>query len=350
MSALRTGIVGTGKIAVNHAMALQAIPGVDLVGVSDVEPDRAAAFAARFGIAGHDPDPESFLSSGLDAITVCTPHPSHERVVVAAARHGLHVLCEKPIAVTLAEADRMVTAMEEAGVRFGVLFQRRFWPSAARLRAAIDEGRLGPPIVGTVTMRWGRDAEYYAEPWRGRWDTEGGGALLNQGIHYVDLLQWYLGTPVRVYGAIRTLKHGDCIEVEDTAVATVEFASGAVATIQAGTTFAPGLGTTVFVSDAAGQAATVTEYPEGTGHTDLWTVKGEEAYRQLLSTGIDADPPLSRIHEGLMPFHREQITEFVTAVREGRDPLVTGRDARTALAVVVAIYESSRTGLPVDLT
>ena len=350
MSTLRVGIVGTGKIAVNHAAALQGIDGVELAGVHDLDPARAAAFAARFGVARHEPDLETFLSSGLDVVTVCTPHPSHEQVVVAAAAHGLHVLCEKPIAVTLAEADRMVAAVGAAGVRFGVLFQRRFWPAARRVHQALDDGRLGTPIVGTLTMRWGRDAAYYAEPWRGRWDTEGGGALLNQGIHYVDLLQWYLGTPVRVYGAIRTLKHGAYIEVEDTAVATVEFASGAVATIQAGTTFAPGLGTTVFVSDAAGAAASVTEYPEGTGHNDVWTVGGEHEYRALLSTGVDADPSLGRIHEDLMPFHREQIAEFVAAVRADRAPLVTGRDARTALAVVLGIYESSRTGAPVDLT
>ena len=192
------------------------------------------------------------LAAGLDAVTVCTPHTAHAEGVLAAARHGVHVLCEKPIAVSLDEADRMVEATAQAGVLFGVLFQRRFWPAAARIRRAIDDGRLGPPISGGVVARFNRDAAYYAEPWRGRWDTEGGGVLMTQAIHHIDLLQWFMGPATRVTGRYATLAHQDFIEVEDTVGAIVEFASGGVATIQAGTTFDPGLGAQVWVSDARG--------------------------------------------------------------------------------------------------
>ncbi|UBH07169.1 oxidoreductase [Leucobacter sp. Psy1] len=347
---LRVGIVGCGKIAINHAKALNAIPEVALAAVCDVDQTRAEAFAEAFGASRAYSDLEEMLASGLDAVMICTPHPIHEQGVLAAARHGLHVLCEKPIAVSIEEADRMVAATEAAGVKFGVVFQRRFWPAAQRVRDALAAGKLGTPAVGSLTVRLGRDAEYYSEPWRGRWDTEGGGVLINQGVHYVDMLLWLMGEPTRVYGTTRTVKHGAYIEVEDTAVAVIEFSSGAVATLQAGTTFAPGLGTSVFISDARGRAVTVTEHPEGApGINDIWTIPGETDYQSYLATDIEADPPLASIHEGLAPFHAEQIEEFVQAVAQDRDPLVTGADALRALEVILAVYESSRSGEAVDL-
>lgn len=347
---LRVGIVGCGKIAINHVRALQELPGVEVGAVSDSDAARAADFAREFGVPNSFTDLDELLSSGLDAVTVCTPHPVHELVVLAAARHGVHVLCEKPMAVTLAEADRMIAATDAAGVRFGVLFQRRFWPAAERITAALADGRLGTPIVGSVIVRLGRDAEYYAEPWRGRWDTAAGGALMTQAIHHIDLLCSYMGPAVAVHGRIATLKLHDVIEVEDTAVATIEFASGALASLQVSTTFAPGLGAQVLVSDQAGHTASVAEFPEGTpGQNDIWTLPEEEAYQHVYSTAIDADPDLAEIHQNLMPYHRLQIADFVQAIREGRDPVVTGRQARASLEIILAIYESSRTGQRVAL-
>lgn len=349
MKKLRVGIIGCGKIAVNHAKALGGMPEVELVACSDTDAGRAADFASKFGIPRSYTDLDELLGSGVDAVTVCTPHPTHELVVVAAARHRVHVLCEKPVAISLAEADRMIEATEAAGVAFGVLFQRRFWPAARRIREAIDNGTLGEPIVGTCTVRLGRDREYYtADPWRGRWDTDGGGVLMTQAIHYIDLLQWYMGPAVEVVGRIATLKHGDYIEVEDTVAATVQFESGALATITASTTFAPGLGTQILVSGRNGAAASVTEFPEGSpGINDIWTLDGEEAYQQVHSTEIESDPPLAQIHEGLVPFHQMQIEDFVHAVLDGCPPVVTGVEARRSLEIILAIYESSRTGSPV---
>jgi len=347
---LRVGVVGCGKIAINHVTALNDLAEVEVVGVCDSDAERAAEFARTFGVPHSHTDLEDFMASGLDAVTVCTPHPAHELVVLAAARHGLHVLCEKPIAVTLDEADRMIAATDAAGVKFGVLFQRRFWPAAQRITRALADGRLGQPIVGSVIVRLGRDAAYYAEPWRGRWDTEGGGALMTQAIHHVDLLSSYMGPAVAVHGRIATLKLGEHIEVEDTAVATIEFASGALASLQVSTTYAPGLGAQILVSDRAGRAASVTEFPEGTpGQTDIWTLPGEEEYRQVYSTQINADPELAEIHSNLVPFHRLQIEDFVRAVIDDRDPVVTGREARKPLEIVLAIYESSRTGHTIRL-
>ncbi|MEV6304544.1 Gfo/Idh/MocA family oxidoreductase [Actinoplanes sp. NPDC051861] len=333
---MRIGILGCGAIARNHVAALRATAGVEVFAVADTVPRRAHAFAAEYGIPHAYADAEPMLARGLDAVTVCTPHGAHEAGVLAAARHGVHVLCEKPIALDVAQANRMIAAAGAAGIRLGVIFQRRFWPAAARIRAAIDDGRLGPPICGGVVARFNRDADYYAEPWRGSRATEGGGVLMTQAIHHIDLLQWYMGRARRVTGRCATLVHQGLIDVEDTAGALVEFASGAIATVQAGTTFRPGRGARVWVADAAGRVAGVTEFPEGVGSAGP-VPEGS------------GDLPLAAVHEHLAPFHAMQVADFVAALREDREPAVTGRDAVRSLEIVEAVYTSSRTGTTVVL-
>jgi predicted dehydrogenase len=346
----RFGIIGCGKIALNHVVALQRIDDADVSSVADVDALRARSFARRFDIPNAFTDIDEMMASGLDAVTICTPHAAHEEGVMAAIRHGLHVLCEKPMATSLDQADRMVRAADRSGVRFGVIFQRRFWPSAIRIRRAIDAGELGVPIAGGVTARLNRDAGYYAEPWRGTLAAEGGGVLMTQAIHHIDLLQWFMGAATRVTGRVANLAHGRMIEVEDTASAVIEFRSGGMATVQAGTTFNPGLGVQVWVSDGNGRTGSVTEFPEGVGLTDMWTVPGDEEYARVYRRGGTFDIPLSRIHRKLVPFHAQQIDDFVAALRDDRPPAVTGREAMKSLEIVQGIYRSSRTGVPVDLT
>jgi UDP-N-acetyl-2-amino-2-deoxyglucuronate dehydrogenase len=346
---VRVGILGCGLIARNHVAALRDVAGVEVTAVADIDPDRARGFAAAHDVRHWYTDADRMLASGLDAVTVCTPHAAHEAGVLAAARYRTHVLCEKPVAVSVDQARRMVDATDAAGIRFGVLFQRRFWPAATRVRRAIDEGRLGTPICGGVLARLNRDAEYYAEPWRGRWATEGGGVLMTQAIHHIDLLQWFMGPARRVSGRCATLVHGGVIEVEDTVGAVVEFASGGIATIQAGTTFRPGLGAQVWVSDAHGRTAGVQEFPEGVGFTDASTIPGEEEFARGPRVGGPFDLPLAEIHDHLVPYHAMQVAEFVDAVRGGREPAVTGRDAVRSLEIIQAVYASSRTGVAVDI-
>ena len=347
---MRVGIVGCGAIAVNHVRALRSIPGVDVAAVVDSHPGRAGTFARDHGVRAWFDDVERGLDCELDAVTVCTPHRAHEAVVVAAAARGLHVLCEKPIATTLGEADRMIVATATAGVKFGVVYQRRMWAAARRIRAALDSLSLGQPVAGSCVVQLRRDSDYFAEPWRGRWDSEGGGVLITQAIHHIDLLQWFMGDAVAVSGRIATLKHGDRIEVEDTAVATVEFSSGALAIVQAGTTYRPGLGGRVMVSDREGRTASVLEYPEGSESVDVWTVSEPFEFASPLVDGGHYDPPLREVHARLGEAHALQIVDFVDAVRYGRDPAVTGEEARKSLAIVAAVYESNRTGCPVRLT
>ncbi|MBW6434945.1 Gfo/Idh/MocA family oxidoreductase [Actinoplanes hulinensis] len=339
---MRVGVLGCGAIARIHVAALRTIAGVEVTAVADVVPRRAHAFAAEHGIPHVFADVELMLAGGVDAVTVCTPHAAHEAGVLAAARHRVHVLCEKPLANDVAQAKRMIVAAEGAGIRFGAIFQRRFWPAAARIRAALDDGRLGPLISGGVVARLHRDAGYYAEPGRG-------GVLMTQVIHHIDLLQWWLGRARRVTGHRATLANDRSIGVEDTAGVLIEFASGAIATVQAGTTFRPGLGVQVWVSDAAGRTAGVTEYPEGVGFTDVWTVPGEPPPILRYEPGRTADLPLADVHDRLAPFHAVQIADFVAAVRDGREPAVTGRDAFHSLEIVEAVYASSRTGRTVEL-
>ena len=341
---MRVGIVGCGNIAANHVLAFRGA-GVEIVGCADVDDGRAAGFARRHEIPAAVGSVDALLDLGVDVVSVCTPHPTHEAVVTAAAARGVHVLCEKPIAIDLASAGRMIAACETADVTLGVLFQRRFWPAAQRIRAAIDDGTLGTPFLGHAAVLLHRDTSYYtADPWRGTWATDGGGVLTTQGVHNVDLLQWFMGECVEVSAAHTTVAHP--IEVEDTAVATLRFASGGLATLSASTALTPGLGTRVLVTGPGGTAG-LAEYPEGSeAVNDVWAVPGAEAVRPPFGPGLRPDIPLSAINGSLVPFHARQIADFVDAVRAGREPAVTGRDAAKSLAILTALYASATSGHP----
>jgi len=342
---LRVGIVGCGNIAGNHVTAFRSVPDVEVVACCDIDAGRATAFASRHGVPVAVGDVAALLDRGVDVVAVCTPHPTHEAVVVAAAASGVHVLCEKPIAIDLAAAGRMIAACEAAGVTFGVLFQRRFWPAAQRIRTAVDDGTLGTPFLGHAAVLLHRDTSYYtADPWRGRWDTDGGGALTTQGVHYLDLLQWFMGECVEVHAVHATVAHP--IEVEDTAVATLRFASGGLGTVSASTAVPLGLGTRVLVTGPGGTAG-LAEYPEGAeAVNDVWAVPGAPTVTSPFGDGLGAERPLAQINASLTPYHTLQIAEFVEAVRAGREPAVTGREATKSLAILTALYASARSGRP----
>ncbi|SDG23923.1 Gfo/Idh/MocA family protein [Pseudonocardia oroxyli] len=344
---MRAAVIGCGNVAGNHAAAYRELADVELVAVTDVDPARAAALAARFGTRAVDP--QELFGLGLDLVSVCTPHPTHEAVVVRAAAHGVHVLCEKPIAVDLGAAGRMIAAAEAAGVQLGVLFQRRFWPAARRIRAALDDGALGRPVLAHASVLLHREPEYYtAAAWRGTWATDGGGVLMTQAVHNIDLLQWFMngaGEAVEVSAAHTTVTHP--VEVEDTAVATIRFAGGGLATLAASTAVTPGLGTRVQVSGSTGATVGLAEYPEGSeARLDVWAVPGAAAVSSPFGGGLVPDLDLAAINGSLAPFHALQIADFVAAVREGRAPAVTGREAAKSLAILTALYRSAASGHP----
>lgn len=342
---VRMGLIGCGKIAALHALALDTLPQAEFVACCDRDLARAQAMADRYTVPHVFDDVDQLFGGGLiDAALVCTPHPAHEPVVVAAAEAGIHVLCEKPIATTLGEADRMIEATSQAGVKFGVIFQRRFWPAARRIRSAIDAGKIGRITLGECTVRLWRGPEYFAlDPWRGKWATEGGGILMNQAVHSIDHFQWFMGRATEVMGRIATLRHGAYIDVEDTAVATVVFENGALGAIQASSTFQPAFGFRVAVHGDNGGAIGIWERHEGElGVNDIWSIPGEEPMRE---TWLAEDDGVA----GFPQFHLLQIEDFLQAIIDDRPPAVTGAEARKSLEIILAIYKSSRTGLPVPL-
>lgn len=347
---LRVGIVGCGNISSNHLEAFQALDAVNVVAVCDVDPARAAALAGDYAVEHAVDSVQRLLELELDIISVCTPHPTHQQVVLQAAAAGVHVLCEKPISVDVSAAQQMVAACTDAGVKFGVLFQRRFWPAAAALRAELDAGALGTPVLGQVSVLLHREHEYYsAADWRGTWAADGGGVLMTQAIHYLDLLQWYFGDVARVQGVVNTYKHGEHIEVEDSATALITFTSGAMATVLASTSADPALGVQIRITGSNGASAELSEFPEGSdGRLTLQTSDHKIAARPVHPAGVDANVELSRINGALKDHHRAQIAQFVAAVREDLEPAVTGHEALKSLRILLAVYESARTGSPVD--
>ena len=241
---LRTALIGCGKVGATHADALAALPASDLVAVCDRTQAGADAFAARYGVAAFTDVATMVREAGVQAVSVCTPHPVHADAIEAAAANGAHVIVEKPLAATLADCDRAIAACEAAGVQLGVISQRRFYPPIVRMKAAIDEGRIGRPALATVDILGWRDAAYYASnPWRGTWAGEGGGVLVNQAPHQLDLLQWLMGPVEELFGYWDNLAHPG-IEVDDTAVAVVRFRGGGLATILLSNAQNPGLART----------------------------------------------------------------------------------------------------------
>lgn len=343
---LKVGIVGCGAIAGNHVSAYRAADNVEVIACFDIDDDRARTFVAEHSIDHAVSSLDELFDLGVDLISVCTPHPTHEAVVIAAAKRSVHVLCEKPIAVDVASAERMVEACEQAGVTLGCVFQRRLWPAAKRIRSAIDDGLIGEPILARIEVLLHRDSSYYlATPWRGTWATDGGGVVMTQAIHYIDLLQWYLGDVEWVMTAADTFTHGAHIEVEDTLAATMRMSSGAIAQFTASTALTPGLGQRIAITGAAGGTVGLFEYPEGAeAVNDVWVIPGQAAYSY--PTEVSADRSLDRINVALAPFHAEQIADFVAAVRADTAPAVTGKEALRSLRTMSALYRSMRTGRP----
>ncbi|TQS92991.1 Gfo/Idh/MocA family oxidoreductase [Arthrobacter sp. TS-15] len=345
----RVGIAGCGAISRNHLEAFRALNNVQIVGVCDVDADRARATAEAWGIPNAVTSMEELLNLGLDIVSVCTPHPTHEEVVLKAAAAGVNVLCEKPIATKLESAERMVAACENAGVQLGVLFQRRFWPASQKIRTAIDDGTLGRAIMAQCSVMLHRAPEYYTrDAWRGTWESDGGGVLMSQAVHQIDLLQWYLGDVAEVYGKVNTYRHADYIEVEDSATAVITFTSGAMATLEASTAVSPNLGIQLRITGETGASASLTEFPEGSdGRLDLWAVGEQIVVEPVHPEGVEPNVDLSVINGQLIPFHKLQVQDFVQALENGTEPAITGKDALKSLRILLAVYESSRTGQPV---
>ncbi len=350
MRAVRTALIGCGKVGHLHATAVKSLDEADLVGVCDAQGERAEAFASRYGGRPFT-DVDALLNGARpEVVLVCTPHPLHAAAVVRAAGLGVHALVEKPLAASLADCDAMLSAARQSGTLLGVISQRRLYEPVQRMKAAIDAGKIGRPVLGVFLMYSWRDEAYYrSDPWRGQWASEGGGVLVNQSPHQLDLLQWFLGEIDEISGYWANLNH-PTIEVEDTALAMIRFKSGAVGSIVASLSQRPGIYTKIHVHGSNG-ASVGTETDRGAtfvaGMTgivepplnDLWTIPGEEG---LLADFQAEDRERFRGLDATTHYHQLQIRDFLQAVREGRPPLVPGEQGRVVVEMFTAIYRSSR--------
>jgi predicted dehydrogenase len=355
MSTVRTALVGCGKVGQIHAAALRDLPESAFVAVCDRDPARAAAFAGRYGVRPYDDVAAMIRDAGVQAIFVCTPHPLHAEPVIRAAESGVHALVEKPLAATLADCDAMLAASRKAGTRLGVVSQRRLYEPVQRMKAALDAGKVGVPVLGVFQMFSWRDQAYYeSDPWRGKWATEGGGVLVNQSPHMLDLLQWFMGPIEEVSGCWANLNH-PYIEVEDTALAMIRFKRGGLGSVVTSLSQRPGLYVKVHVHGSNGASvgvetdrgatfvAGVSEIAEPPLN-DIWTIPGEEP----LLAGFQAEDRarFGRVN-ATTHYHALQIQDFLRAVQDGRPPMVTGEDGRAVVEMFTAVYRSNRERRPV---
>lgn len=331
---MRVGIVGTGAIADLHAKVYRTI-GFTVRVCTNVTAERGRAFADRYGAEFVDGYEQVCAHPEVDYVDVCTLPELRVRVVEACAAHGKHVQVQKPVATTLDEARRMIEAAHRADIRLGVVSQHRFDDSSMFLARALVDGRLGRLLQADAYVKWHRPDSYYAKPGKGTWATEGGGALVTQAIHQVDLLRWF-GGPVRSVSGAWQLGATHAIESEDVVTAVLQFASGATGVVQASTAFWPGYPERVELHGSHGTAIITGD------RLTTWDVKDDSGEPPPLRGDVasGASDPMAI---SLEPFAR-QFRDFADAIREQRRPLVSGEEGFQALAVVDAVYQSCRLG------
>ncbi len=338
---IQVGILGGGSISETHARAVQQTEGAEITAVYGQNHQKAARLSKLYGGRVYE-SLRSFLDHRpMDMVVIGSPSGLHAEHGIAAARHGLHVLVEKPLDVNLDRANALITECELAGVKLGVFFQDRVAPGIRKLKELIDAGRLGKLILVSARVKWYRPPEYYSSSlWRGTWELDGGGALINQGVHTLDLLLWLLGSVERVYAKAITALHQ--IETEDTVVATLEFVRGAIGTLEAGTSIYPGYARRLEVTGSEGTL--ILEHDRIIA-ADLRRPLEEEGLGAIEDTNPSATSPVVSDVRG----HQRILEDFLLAIAKDGKPLCDGHEGRRSLELVQAIYQSSRTGLSVSL-
>jgi len=352
------GIIGYGVIGPHHAKAATNAPGAELVAVCDIDPARETKlregeydvpfYASHQEMFDHEPD--------LDAVSVCTPSGLHHQGAIAAAERGINVLSEKPLDIVLKNMDAMINACADAGVKLGCIFQKRTQPDYILAKKALDKGMLGQLVLGDCYQKYYRSPAYYKSAgWRGTWELDGGGALMNQAVHGIDSLLWLMGDVESVFSYSGTLLRD--IEVEDTSISVVRFKNGAFGNVIGTTSVVPGQGCK---TEIHGDHGTIRI---GDGPLKCWTAelvdgahKPEEIdLAQVLGgQNVDAEndggPTVASDNTALSSDgHTIQVQDMCDAIVQDRDPMVPGPDARRAVELICAIYESWRTGAEVKL-
>lgn len=352
---IRTAIIGCGKVSHLHAAALQQGSNTELTAVYSRSIEKAREFASKYGTRAFDDVEKMVKETGIESAVICTPHPFHADAVLKLASLGVNCLVEKPLASSLHDCDVMIQTCLENNVKLGVVSQRRFYAPVQRVKNAIDEGKIEKPVFGTINMLGWRDKAYYeSDDWRGTWKMEGGGVLVNQAPHQLDIFQWFMGPIDEVYGIWRNLNH-PYIEVEDTALAIVKFKSGVIGNIIVSNSQKPGIYGKVHVHGSNGASvgvqtdggamfiagiSAIAEPPVN----DLWTVPGEE---NLLENWKKEDTELFNSINPTEYYMKLQNEDFANAIIKNHKPMVSGEEGRVTVELFTAIYRSTRDNLPV---
>lgn len=339
------GIIGLGMIADFHAQAIAHTGGARLLAVASRDPEKARAFADKHDVPVAVTRVEELVRRPeIDVVCITTPSGAHRDAALAAIGAGKHVVIEKPLEITTRRTDEILAAADAAGVQVVPIFQARFGPGARRLKAAVDAGRFGRLVLASAYVKWHRGAAYYTG-WKGTLDLDGGGAVINQAIHGVDLLQWFAGLPAEVF-CWKTRRVHTGIQAEDTAAATLRFPGGALGALEASTALWPGWQRRIEICGERGSVRLEDD------RLALWEFQdsqpGDEAIRAekadpAQQSGAGAANAIS--YAG----HQRQIEDLVLALRHHRPLALDGREGRKAVALVEALYRSAETGAPVTL-
>lgn len=334
----RLGILGGGNISSTHAHAAGQIRGAEVVAVWGHNASKATTLGNEIGARAYE-RLEDFLDQPMDAVLIGSPPGMHAEHTRAAAEKGIHVLVEKPLEISTERVDEIIEACDRAHVKLGVFLQDRTAPDIAWLKRLVDDGGMGRPLLFSARVKWYREPSYYSgSRWRGTRELEGGGALMNQGIHTLDLLLWLLGDAERVYARSRTAFHD--IEVEDTVVACLDFADGLAGTFEATTAAYPGYPRRI---ELTGTEGTVILENDRIVSVDLRSDPVEPIPNEAADDSPRSNTPLISDLRG----HRRIIEDFLRAIATDSAPLCDGREARRSVALAEAVYQSGRTGMPV---
>ncbi len=334
-------------IARFHAAAIADVRGAKLIGCHDHKPANSDRLAAEVGCHAYHKLADLLADPQISIVTIGTPSGAHMAPAIESAKAGKHVIIEKPLEITLKRCDAIIEACEQNGVTLSTIFPSRFHYASGELKRAVDAGRFGRLTLGDAYVKWFRTQAYYdSGAWRGTWELDGGGALMNQAIHSVDLLAWLMGPVTEVRAQTATLAH-ERIAVEDTAVATLRFANGALGVIEASTAAYPGYLKRIEIHGDQGTAVMEEE------DIKVWDFakkqRRDDAIRERMQTkrsaGGGASDPKAIGHQG----HTRQFADVIEAIRHRRPPLIDAQEGRRSVEIILAIYKSAKSGRPVKI-
>lgn len=336
------GIVGTGSIAHIHARAIHAIGNAVLKGVFNINKNKADLFAGEHHCESYATLEEMLNDKDISVVCICTPSGMHLEPALKCIEKGKHCLIEKPLEITLERCDQIINAASKYGIKVGVVFPSRFQDVNKLLKEAIVEKRFGNMVLGDAYVKWSRTPEYYqSAKWRGTWEYDGGGALMNQGIHTVDLLQWFMGPVQSIQAFSKNIRHLD-IEVEDTVVAILKFHNGALGTVECSTAAFPGSPKRIEILGTTGTAIIeennllTWQFAKESANDN--TIRDQYSIRK--ASGGGASDPMGIGFYG----HQKQIEDMMNALESGSAVMIDEKEGRKSVEIVLGIYESAKTG------